>query len=208
MKIQIASKPTHKAFTLIEMIGVLAVIGILAALLVPKIFEAINNARVNSTAVSVASIKTGIADHYAKFGSLVNSNGITTLTITAPGFTNYDAMLLNEGLLDKKLAVKIADPNDTRVVIVAAATAATAVTDVNDAFALGDTTTVNTAVGSAVVEVQLNNVIEADAKALNDLIDGAALGSATGSPDLAGRVKYTTPTGSGLVNMKIYVTHR
>ncbi len=60
MKISLRNSKTAdvKAFTLIEMIGVLAVIGILAALLVPKIFEAINNARINSTAVSIATIKT------------------------------------------------------------------------------------------------------------------------------------------------------
>src|SRR6266436_5262795 len=40
--------PDH-AFTLIEMIGVLAVIAVLAALLIPKIFESINSARLNQT---------------------------------------------------------------------------------------------------------------------------------------------------------------
>src|SRR5215470_16307586 len=48
MKTQIQPTPRSRGFTLIEMIGVLAVIAILAALLVPKIFEAINNARVNN----------------------------------------------------------------------------------------------------------------------------------------------------------------
>ena len=41
-----------KAFTLIEMIGVLAVIAILAALLIPKIFNAINSAQYSFNATT------------------------------------------------------------------------------------------------------------------------------------------------------------
>ena len=63
-------KKETQAFTLIEMIGVLAVIAILAALLIPKIFEAINNSRINNAAMSCQTVKTSIADHYAKFGSI------------------------------------------------------------------------------------------------------------------------------------------
>ena len=96
MQIILNEKKSKKGgFTLIEMIGVLAVIGILAALLVPKIFNAINNARVNSTAVSIATIKTATADHYAKFGSLVSSNGTTETNVTLGRnpFVNFDTAL-------------------------------------------------------------------------------------------------------------------
>ena len=60
-----------RAFTLIEMIGVLAVLTILAALLTPRIFEAINNARVNNAAMSVNTIKTACVDHMARFNSFM-----------------------------------------------------------------------------------------------------------------------------------------
>ena len=49
-----------KGFTLIEMIGVLAVIAILAALLIPKVFSAINSARVNGVCVNTETVKTAI----------------------------------------------------------------------------------------------------------------------------------------------------
>ncbi len=65
-----ASSRGLQGFTLIEMIGVLAVIAILAAVLVPKVFEAINNARINNSSMSCDTVKTAIADHYAKAGSL------------------------------------------------------------------------------------------------------------------------------------------
>src|SRR5580765_4982667 len=86
MNMKIQTKRTGRAaraFTLIEMIGVLAVIAILASLLIPKIFEAINNARVNNTAVSYNTVKTSLADHYAKFGSLLSSNGVVFTTAAA-----------------------------------------------------------------------------------------------------------------------------
>src|SRR5437867_8983054 len=105
-KIQVQAK---RAFTLIEMIGVLAVIAILAALLIPKIFEAINNARVNNAAVSYNTIKTALADHYAKHGSLTSSNGIAVLTPGVGGALTYDHVLLSEGFLDKPFQVKIGD---------------------------------------------------------------------------------------------------
>ena len=73
-----AANRRNQGFTLIEMIGVLAVIAILAAVLVPKVFEAINNSRVNNTAMTINTVKTAIADHYAKYGSLVMTNSRST----------------------------------------------------------------------------------------------------------------------------------
>src|SRR2546422_721572 len=98
MKISLNQKSARKGFTLIEMIGVLAVITILASLLIPKIFEAINNVRISNAALSYNSIKTATADHYAKFGTLPIANF-------------FDRLLVTEGFADKNFSVKIgADP--------------------------------------------------------------------------------------------------
>src|SRR6185503_8699440 len=99
----VTRKQRNQAFTLIEMIGVLAVIAILAAVLIPKVFEAINNAKVNNAAMSINTAKTAIADHYAKFGSLASSNGVA---LAAP-LANFDNILVTEGFLDKPFTVKI-----------------------------------------------------------------------------------------------------
>src|SRR6266498_5403892 len=86
MKTYRLKKKEAKAFTLIEMIGVLAVIAILAALLIPKIFEAINNARVNNALVSYNTVKTAVMDHYAKYGAIDRTtNGATIPAGTSPG---------------------------------------------------------------------------------------------------------------------------
>src|SRR5271155_5112005 len=106
------TKSSKRAFTLIEMIGVLAVIAILAGLLVPKIFNAINNARINSTAESIATVKTAIADHYAKYGTLLSSNGTTITTLPQ---ANFDQILLTEGFLDKAFASQLTQSSNTAV---------------------------------------------------------------------------------------------
>src|SRR5213595_1682884 len=128
MKTYQLKKKEAKAFTLIEMIGVLAVIAILAALLIPKIFEAINNSRVNNAAVSYNTVKTALADHYAKWGSLLSSNGVLFTTAQVAIATNYDKILVAEGFLDKPFQVKIGTTNTTVEVVdaLAAGTAATA----------------------------------------------------------------------------------
>src|SRR5271165_701149 len=92
----------REAFTLIEMIGVLAVIAILAAMLIPKVFSAIDAARVNSTAVNLDTVKTAVADHYGKYGQFNMLFGTNNVTGSTNIFTGYDtAVLLQEGLLDK-----------------------------------------------------------------------------------------------------------
>src|SRR5206468_1519070 len=105
------SRRKYDAFTLIEMIGVLAVIAILASLLIPKIFESINNAHMSHTVLSVQTIKTAVVEHYAKFLSLASSNGTSlpsaSFSGNPPTFANFDGVLLAEGLIDKPFAPKL-----------------------------------------------------------------------------------------------------
>jgi prepilin-type N-terminal cleavage/methylation domain-containing protein len=197
-KIQVQAK---RAFTLIEMIGVLAVIAILAALLIPKIFEAINNARINNAAVSYNTVKTAVMDHYGKHGSLLSSNGVP---ITVPQL-NYDQILLSEAFLDKRFIVKIGDTN-THVEVVAAELLGADVLAANSAYDLdGSGITPNDAPGGVVVQAVITGVTENDAKDLNDRLDGTTLGEPVGTSDLKGRVKYATGAST---TVYIYVTHR
>src|SRR5947199_2833331 len=102
MKINSSRKSALGAFTLIEMIGVLAVIAILASLLVPKIYEAINNSRISNSVLSYNTVKTALADHYAKYGSLNSSNGVALVSYPC---TNLYKVLVTEGFLDKPVQV-------------------------------------------------------------------------------------------------------
>jgi type IV pilus assembly protein PilA len=216
MKTSISIKKSgKKGFTLIEMIGVLAIIGVLAALLIPKIFAAIDTSRVNSSASSMESVKTAVAQHYAKYLSLTNNGA--NINVTTP-YTNYDTMLLTEGFMDKLLSIKIASAPDTQVnyASIGAVTATTPVTAGGTVTAVGDvafdlvdvntnTSPTSSITGSEEIVVTLENVLVADAKALNDLIDGPTQGATSlGTSDLWGRVKYSTPA-SGLVNVSVYI---
>ena len=231
MKIK-SNKPTvlyRAAFTLIEMIGVLAVIAILAAVLVPKVFQAINDSRINNSAMSCQTVKTAIIDHYAKFGSL--NAGVTTppVTITSPT-NNYDGYLLQEAFLDKPFAVKIGDglattqiELDTADALAQPPTAAAAVgttthTAGQAAFNLDGVGAVNDATGSLVVYAVITGVTLNDARELNHRVDGTSttlgeagpLGSATAGAetDLSGRVKYKFATGVVTTTVYVYLTHR
>jgi len=55
----------QKGFTLIEMIGVLAVIAILAAIVAPRIFDAIRDAKIDTLVTNINSVRTSIVDYYA-----------------------------------------------------------------------------------------------------------------------------------------------
>src|SRR5262245_5047274 len=211
-KMKIRSNQKHRkatAFTLIEMIGVLAVIAILMSLLIPKVFEAINNSRINNACLSYNTVKTALADHYAKFGTILSSNGIP-ITASAGEAMNYDRVLLTEGFLDKPFVVKIGDGITNHVEVVTGLATNIAPTAINAAFDLDGTgTQVNDAgpAGAAVVVAVITSVTINDAKDLNDRLDGTALGTGT-PPDLVGRVKYAAPGANGLTDVHIYVTHR
>lgn len=205
MKLHVADKRKVQAFTLIEMIGVLAVIAILAAVLVPKVFEAINSSRINNAAMSCQTVKTALTDHYAKFGSLISSNGVLTLTPGSGTALTYDMVLLQEGFLDKPFAAKIS--TTTNSVQLMPSTGTNAPTAIDAGYALSGSG-VNEATPGNVVECVLSGVAISDARDLSDRIDGATLSQLSGSTnsDLNGRVKYA---GSATTtDVHVYLTHR
>ncbi len=189
MKVRKFGQPRKSvAFTLIEMIGVLAVIAILAALLIPKIFEAINNARISNALVSYNTVKTACMDHYAKYGGINSTTNGATLTVP---INNYDNLLLSESFLDKPFLVKVGTNSFIRVV--AANTSP---------YDLDGDGVMDTANGTYVVEAIIQGVPAGDAKDINDRLDGATGAFLWANPDTTGRVRYDG------TNVNIYITHR
>jgi prepilin-type N-terminal cleavage/methylation domain-containing protein len=196
----------RSAFTLIEMIGVLAVIAILASMLIPRVFEAINSARVNSTAVACETIKTAAADHYGKYGQFDQIFGTNTVTFVGGADPGYDTnVLMVEQLLDKPFSARIAggDPSTNSVIQLVKGSLGNGGTG----YKL-DGSTLSTTNASFVLEAVMYGVSLADAKDLNDRIDGSALGVPQGTPDAAGRVEYVVNGGVGPVTVYVYLTHR
>ena len=196
-----------QGFTLIEMIGVLAVIAILASMLIPKIFEAINSARVNNAAVSYNAMKTAVMDHYGKYGSILVSNTIP-FVVPSPASSNYDKVLLSEGLSDKLFTVKIGDGTANTVIRVIPMIAAATPTGATANYDLDGDGVSDTGGTGNLVEAVITGVAIADAIELNNRLDGVALGdSNTANPDIRGRVMYANG-GGGTVSVHIYIAHR
>ena len=185
-------------FTLIEVIGVLVVISILASVLIPVIFQVIHDARIAHAALTVQTVKTGCVEHFAKFGGLP-VDGTTTpsthiiLDGTDPRSSEFDIVLLKESIMDKPFEVRI---GFGYVEIVQSSGPTTQPDGANSAYDLDRTGNPNDATGATVAQGVIVGVALDDARALNNLIDGPALGENNGGNDFLGRVKYSKP-GNG-----------
>ena len=67
----------NSAFTLIEMIGVLAIIGILAAVVAPRVIESIRDAKVTSAVASVSAAKTAAIGYYQRYDNFPLDTDLT-----------------------------------------------------------------------------------------------------------------------------------
>ncbi len=63
---------TAGGFTLIEMIGVLAIIAILAAAVAPRVFEVIADSRGTRMATEIRALETAVTRYYADVGTIQN----------------------------------------------------------------------------------------------------------------------------------------
>lgn len=184
----------NHGFTLIEMVGVLAVIAILAALLVPKIFAAINDSRISSAVSSVNACKTATMTYFGK-------------TAAFPETNSFDGVLVGEKLMDQLLNCKIAETSSAAAVVPIAITAVGSLDGKGTGFSLDGTTCIT---GVKVVYVKLAGVTASDAKELSRRIDGddvTLTPADENAADFLGRVTHEA-TSTGTTDVYIYLAHK
>ncbi len=207
----------NRALGLLELVGVLAIVTILATLvyrLLPGLqnqarqgqaVQIANEASVTEALVNVEAVKAATLEHCARFRSIASSNG-TLLSVTGT-YDRYDRVLLAEGLLEKPFGARIGSDALVRMINVSGLSASTPVGADHGAYDLSGTGRNEVMGASYVVEAVFTDVTEADAKGLNDRLDGQALGAdSLGGSDLRGRVVYALPRPGGLREVHVYIT--
>jgi len=224
MKNPTQSTRRKSAFSLIEMIGVLAIIAILAAVVLPKVFSAITSARVTNTILAVNTVKTGITEFAAKYGSFP----------LATGNARIDDLLITTGFMDERFTAKIGtqtDPTANRGATwrqtggvwtpsggssqgTAARVQANTSNTTSPSTAAGrnfrlDGRT-NLPAGSRVVYAVIYNVPGKEAQDMSIRLDGDGRSAANNtSADTEGKVVYNTPNRTtGLTTVYVYVVHQ
>ncbi|GJL63404.1 MAG: hypothetical protein NPIRA04_20580 [Nitrospirales bacterium] len=100
-------KISSNGFTLIEMVGVLAVIAILVALLLPKVFDVMAESRVRALVAAVKTYQAAIVDYYADIGSILplDTNGVPAIEVSGES--------VNVESLGARLTLDKGDPLNT-----------------------------------------------------------------------------------------------
>jgi len=176
-------KNIKKGFTLIEMVIVIAIIGIIASMIMPKTGAAFNDAEILSVVQAAHSLQTGVVQYVAKKNVLPWG----------------EKLIIKEKLMDGSAvdSIKIGTPR-----FASGAGDKVGVGPVNG-FDLDGDGTPDTTAAERVVEIIIYRATAEEARAISLKFDKAALTPALGVADNKGRVEYNA--GTGFVNVYIYI---
>jgi len=228
MKIHINKARRNSGFSLVEMIGVLAIVAILASLLVPRVFSAINRAKINSSVLSVNTIKSAVIEAYSETGSFTDAGGNALDPSDLSNVTPFDdTVLLTRQLIDKpftcKIGVEVAGSNEHEIILDLPDAGQVTGTSVGFDFDANGTIDHDNDPNTAqvpgndvqndqyVVYAKIPNVNSQDALDFSRALDGETLSAANSdstTADLEGRVKYAAPGSDGVTDIYVYIASR
>ena len=211
------TKQKAAAFTLIEIIGVVAVIAILAAVLTPRVINVIARGKISATAQSIGSLKSATTDYLGKNGSLPTREG-TGSTNGAVSVGRFDADLVTAGFTEKLFACSIGTQTfdssalTGRIHIRSVSATSSATVTAPTATVGGvnfdldrSTSTADFTSGQMVVTAFIPGVSITDAIALNKILDGDDNTGTTA--DSTGRCMYSAAAVDNTVTVYVYVAH-
>jgi prepilin-type N-terminal cleavage/methylation domain-containing protein len=206
------SVPAQSGFTLIEMIGVLAIIAVLAGMLVPRVFSAINDSAISRLVVNLHWVRSAGTSYIAKYGRLGRAGGLplNLLTHTNEAAHWDTAVLVPELLFEQSFSSRL---GTTAVIELVAAEGvdadpATAPSAYDfDGSTVAPSLANEASGGTFVLQCRLTEVGVEDAQAINRLLDGPTLGVSSGD-DTKGRVKYLLDGTTGSCTVRIYLLHK
>lgn len=205
-------------FTLVEIVGVVALIAILAAILTPRVVGVISRGKVNSAAQSISSLRTATMDYLGAHSAfpIRDGTGSTNGPVTNGRF---DADLVSAGLTDKLFSCSLGNqtydnsPLTGRIhvrsqqAVASARVAAPTATRGGTNFDLDrDPATTDFTTAQRVVCAVIPAVALADAIALNRQIDGDL--NSGKAADTVGRCLYSSANSDQQVTVYIYIAHQ
>lgn len=226
-----ALRPLHNGvrrlgFTLIEMIGVLAIIAILVAAVAPRIFDAISDSKITSATTSIKSLQSAVAKYYADVGTLyplASATGVPTASTNGVTGTAYagslpDALILSSSMapastgagLWRKFRGPYADgfttanpPIGTSMSITSGPCNAAALTALTANFSLANNATSIFPAGTQLVYANYVGVSAKEFEKIDGILDDG-IGSTSAEKQLWGRVKWNAATSA----LMVYIAHK